>query len=117
MLEADAAQENSPYPPQKCSGYQPNLLPQIQSVNDLEIVLLKLIKSLTVNQPRKVVTISRLSHKFHDSYKQPLRVVMRNLCPDLKLIELLQTVPGLQVQKVGNDWQIAVEDRAVQPSP
>ena len=34
---------------------------------------------------------------------------MRNICPHMKLIKLLQTIPNLYVQKVDYYWQVTVE--------
>ncbi len=106
--KAEGTEENVLYQAQKISEYQPNLVPEIRSVNDLEIALIEIVRSLIGNDPKKFVTIAVLSKKFCDYYKQPIRVVMRSVCPDMKLIELLQTVPSLHVQKVDNDWQVRV---------
>lgn len=108
MLKAEGAEDISHPQVQRISEYQPILIPEIKSVNDLEIALIEIIKSLTANHPKKIVTIAVLSKKFHDYYKQPIRSV----CPDIKLIKLLQTIPSRPVQKVDNDWQITVEDHS-----
>ena len=71
--------------------------------------MIEIINRLTVNHPNKNVTIAALSKKIHDDYKQPIRTVIRSVCPDMKLIELLQSIPSLDVQKVDNDWRITVE--------
>jgi hypothetical protein len=88
---------------------QPILLPEIKSINDLEIALIEIIKSLMENHPKKAGTIVLLSRKFHNLYGQPIRTVIRNVCSDMRLIDLLQTIPNLQVQEVENDWQITLE--------
>lgn len=113
MLQDSGAEEISPRQVHRISEYPPILVFDIKSVTDLEIAFLEIIKSLTTNHPKKIVTIAVLSKKFHDYYKQPIRTVMRSVCPDMKLIELLQTIPSLYVQKVDNDWQITVEDHSV----
>ncbi|PSB18015.1 hypothetical protein C7B65_16840 [Phormidesmis priestleyi ULC007] len=109
MLKAEGAEENVPCHAQKISEHQLNLVPEIESANDLEIALAEIIRSLTANNPKKFVTIAVLSKKFCDYYKQPIRVSMRSICPGIKLIELLQSVPSLHVQKVDNDWQVSVK--------
>lgn len=109
MLKAEGAEDISHPQFQRISEYQPILVADIQSVNDLEIALIEIIKSLTANHPKKIVTIAVLSKKFHDYYKQPIRSVIRSVYADMKLIKLLQTIPSLHVQKVDNDWQITVE--------
>ena len=114
MLKAEGAEEILPHQAQRISEYQPILVSEIKSVNDLEVALIEIIKSLTVIYPKKTVTIAVLSKKFCDYYKQPIRSVIRSVCPDTKLIELLQTIPSLYVQKVDNDWQITVEAHSVE---
>jgi hypothetical protein len=113
MLQDSGAEEISPRQVQRISEYQPILVFDIKSVTDLESAFIEIIKSLTINHPKKIVTIALLSKKIHDYYKQPIRTVIRSVCPDLKLIELLQTIPSLHVQKVDNDWRITVEDHSV----
>ncbi|MEG4533293.1 hypothetical protein [Microcoleus sp. D2_18a_D3] len=109
IVKAEGTEDISPRQVQRISKYQRILILDIKSVNDLEIALIEIIESLMVNQPENFVTIAVLSKKFHEDYKQPIRTVIRSVCPDLKLIEILQTLPSLHVQKVDNDWQITVE--------
>ncbi|MCW6049698.1 hypothetical protein K4039_06280 [Lyngbya sp. CCAP 1446/10] len=97
----------------RISAIKPILVPSIKSVNDLESALIEIINRLMANHPNKNVTTAILSKKFHDDYKQPIRTVIRSVCPDMKLIELLQTIPSLHVQKVDNDWQITVENYSI----
>lgn len=113
ILQDEGAEDISPREFQIISEYQPILVAEIKSIIDLEIALIEIIKSLTANHPKIFVTIAILSKKFHDYYKQPIRTVIRTVCPDLKLIELLQTITSLYVQKNDNDWQVTVEDHSV----
>lgn len=113
ILKAEGVEDISPREFQRISEYQPILVVEIKSVTDLEIALIEIIKSLTANHPKIFVTIAVLSKKFRDYYKHPIRTVIRSVCPDMKLIELLQTIPSLYVQKVNNDWRITVEDHSV----
>ena len=89
--------------------YQPILVPEIKSIDDFEFALMEIIKSLTADRPKQFVTIAILSKKFCDYYRQPIRSVRRSVCPDIKLIDLLQTIPNLHLQKVDNDWQIKLK--------
>lgn len=100
MLKAEDAEKISKYQAQKLPDpeYQPNLIPKIKSINDLEFILVELVRSLTANNPKKFVTIAVISKKFCTYYKQPIRTVIRSICPDLKLIELLQAIPRAPVQ-------------------
>lgn len=91
------------------SEYQPILVPEIKSVDELEGVLVEIIRSLTINQPKQFVTVATLSKKFRDHYEQPIRAVVRTVCPDIKLIELIQTIPNLHTQKIDDDWHITLK--------
>lgn len=108
MLKAEGSEEILSRQSPKILEYQPILIPEIKSVDDLEIALMEIIKSLTINHPKQFATIAALSKKFHDHYGQPIRAVVRSVCPDMKLINLLQTIPNLHVQEVDNDWQITL---------
>ncbi|MBD1942569.1 hypothetical protein H6F50_09405 [Coleofasciculus sp. FACHB-712] len=108
-LEAKDAKETPHYQKQKILESHPNLLAEISSENDLEVALIEIIRSLTENNPKKFVTIAVLSNKFCGYYKQPIRAVMRTMCPDMRLIELLQANPSLFVQKVDDGWQVTIE--------
>lgn len=108
MLKAEGAEEISFQPSQGISGYQPVLIPEIKSAADLGIVLIEIIKSLTANHPEQFSTVAALSQKFRDYYGQPIRTVVRSVCPDIKLIDLLQTMPNLHVQEVDHEWQITL---------
>ncbi|HEY9625814.1 MAG TPA: hypothetical protein V6C84_00795 [Coleofasciculaceae cyanobacterium] len=91
---------------QSPSRQQDCLVPEISSVNDLELALIEIIRSLTATHPNEVIALTLLSYKFSDRHHQPIRAVMRRVCPDMRLAELLQTVPGLEVQRVNDDWQV-----------
>ncbi len=108
-LKSEGAEDIADYQPHKILEQQLNLVPEIKSVDDLKLSLIEIIKSLTANNQTKFVTIAVLSKKFCDYYRQPIKVVMRNICPHMKLIELLQTIPNLYVQKVDCDGQVTVE--------
>ncbi|HEY9628454.1 MAG TPA: hypothetical protein V6C84_14225 [Coleofasciculaceae cyanobacterium] len=91
-------------------------VPEISSVNDLERALIEIIQSLTVIHPNKVIALTPLSCKFSDRYQQPIRAVMRRVCPDMRLAELLQTVPGLEVHKVNDGWQVSLVHQNSHPN-
>ena len=73
----------------------------IKSLNDLEIVLTGIIQQLMINSPNENVTIVNLSKEFYAHYDRPIRAVMRSICPDMRLIEVLQSIPNLHSQFCG----------------
>ena len=110
------AEDRLPCQTQSSSSQQLCLVPKISSVNDLELALIEIIQSLTATHPNEVVALTRLSLKFSDRYQQPIRAVMRRVCPDMRLAELLQTVPDLEVQRVNDDWQVSLVHQNSHPN-
>jgi hypothetical protein len=110
LLKAEGAEEVLTRQAQRISERQSILVSEIKSVNDLKVALIEIIKSLIAIYPKKTVTIAVLSNTFYAHYRQPIRAVIQDVCPDTKLIELLQTIPSLHVHKVDSDWQITAED-------
>ncbi len=114
MLKAEDAKEISKYQPQKRLELQINRIDEIKSINDLEFVLMEIIRFLMANNPIKIVTVAALSKEFLNYYNQPIITVVKKRCPDIKLIELLQTIPNLHVQKVDDGWQITIEAHSME---
>ncbi len=109
VLKAEGAKEISPPLARGICKYQPTLVPEIKSVDDLEIALMEIMKGLMINHGRESITIGELGKNFFDYYKQPIRTMMRRVCPEMKLVELLQTIPSLHIQKWDNDWHITIK--------
>lgn len=107
--KAEKAQELRHNQSRKTPNYQVHPLSNIESVDDLKLALIEIVRSLTANNPKNFVTITHLCRKFCDYYQQPIKAVIRNVCPGIKLIKLLQTIPDLSIQKVDDTWQITVD--------
>ena len=93
---------------QSISKCQSVLVPEIKTVKGFEIALIEIVKILTVSYPNKAVTIAVLSQTFYHAYRESVRAVIQSLCLDVTLIELIQTSPSLHIEKVDNEWRIAV---------
>jgi hypothetical protein len=113
-VKAESAEENSRCQAPLKSEHCLSMPTEIKSVNDLEVALTEIIKHLSGNNPNSSVTIAVLSKNFYYYYKQPIKVVVQSTCPSAKLIELLQTIPSLDVQKVDDAWQVAVKPYSVE---
>ncbi|XHX76969.1 MAG: hypothetical protein RBJ76_21400 [Stenomitos frigidus ULC029] len=107
--KAESAEESSRCQAPLKSEFCSSMPTEIKSVNDLKVALTEIIKHLSKNNPKKFVLITVLSRNFYDYYRQPIKPVVQSMCPGIKLIELLQTIPSLNVQKVDDVWQVAVE--------
>lgn len=109
MLKAEGASFQQAQERSEC---QPITVSEIQSVDDLKVALTEIIQSLTTHHPQQIATVAALGEVFRDLYGQPIRSAMRSVCPDTKLIDLLQTIPTLRVQQVDQEWQITLDIQA-----
>jgi hypothetical protein len=98
MLENEGAEriDSKPYP--KPSAYHPILPSRLFSIHDLELALTEILKCLTSHHPEKVTTISALSKKFYAHYRQPIRTTVRNICPEMMLVDVLKMMPAFHIQ-------------------
>lgn len=96
-LRLEEARRADFYQAEKEAECQPIQLPEINLVDDLAIALKQLIGQLTAKNPQTPVTIAALSRQFSLDYQQPIRPVLRTICPGLTLISLLQMIPDLVV--------------------
>ena len=87
-------------------------IPEIHSIDDFEAVLVEIIRSLTTNPDAEKVPLATVCNGFLRLYNQPVRILRCKVAPDMTLVELLQTIPGLQVQKEEGIWQIAIVKEA-----
>jgi len=116
MLKAEGAQEiptrwsrpsrrERPKPPKE----QPKLVPEINSVADLELALIGITKILVT--PENAVEVATLCNKFCEYYG-PIKSVMRQVYPDIKLINYLQTIAALDVREINGKWQITIKNES-----
>jgi hypothetical protein len=101
---------NSPHlePLETIQEYSIRLPSEISSINDFEIYLIEIVRILTKNNSNNFVSVAVLSRKFCNCYGQPIRSVMRTICPDMKLVELLQVIPDLHVENIEDDFKITI---------
>ncbi|VXD16335.1 hypothetical protein [Planktothrix paucivesiculata] len=81
---------------------------KIQSQDDFKFSLVEIVKYLLSNSPENYVKIDELNKIFYSNYGQYLREVRRNIFPDIKLIDILQTIPELKLEKIEDTWQITL---------
>ncbi len=97
--------------PPVCAN-QPIALPDIiTTVDDLETAIAAIVKGCLRDRHQPCVTVAMLSQQFRVAYQEPIRVAIRRVCPDMRLIDLLQTMPQLQVQGVDHTAQITLKDQ------
>lgn len=87
---------------------QPNLVPEIKSVQDFELALIAITKILIT--PQSAVEVATLYNKFCEYYG-PIKAMMRQVCPGIKLINYLQTIAALDVREIDGKWQVTLNDQ------
>jgi hypothetical protein len=97
-----------PRPIKKNSSYRPKYPTKIISQDDLKCTLVEMVRNLSRNKTENPITIDQLNNKFYKNYGQNLRDVRRKICPDLNLVNLLQTIPELKLEKINDTWQITL---------
>lgn len=101
MLDNEGATRLPPRPSINTLTYRstyPLTLPsRLLSADDLKFALTEILKHLTHNHPKKETTVSALSKIFYNHYRQPIRTVVRSLCPGMTLIDVLKIIPNLEV--------------------
>lgn len=81
---------------------------RIRSIDELESALIELIRNSIASGPNHSVTLSALSKDFSTFYGQPIRPLLREVCPGWKLIDLLQASPRLCISEMNGCWQITL---------
>jgi hypothetical protein len=72
---------------------------KIKSQDDFKFCLVEIVKYLLSNNPENYVKIDELNKIFYSNYGQYLREVRRNIFPDIKLVDILQTIPEIKLEK------------------
>jgi hypothetical protein len=85
-------------------------IPDINSIDDFKAILVEIVRSLTTKTDSQSVPLATVCHVFFGLYKQPIRTIRCTVAPDMQLVDLLQTIPDLQIQKNEGGWQIALCD-------
>jgi hypothetical protein len=81
---------------------------KIKSQDDFKFYLVEIVKYLLSNNPGNYIKIDELNKMFYSNYGQYLREVRCNIFPDIKLIDILQTIPELKLEKIEYTWQITL---------
>lgn len=106
MLENEGATRMFSSPSPKHSAHQPTLPSRLSSIDDLELALTEILKRLTSGHPEKATTVTALSKTFYDDYRQPIHTVIRSLCPDMMLMDMLEMMSSLEVLENDNGEMI-----------
>ncbi|VXD12853.1 hypothetical protein PL8927_210016 [Planktothrix serta PCC 8927] len=87
---------------QKNISDRSNYPDQIISKDDFKRALIEIVKA------KRFVDFDELNREFYKIYNQSIRGFRLKLFPDLKLIDILQTIPELKLEKIQNTLQITL---------
>lgn len=102
LVKAEGVEEKKTSRLQPSTGpstYEPRILTSITSSHDLQAALIEIIKGLTCYDSRRATTIGMLTKRFYICYKQPLRMVVRTVCSDMMLIDVLKLMPEIEIEE------------------
>ena len=80
----------------------------IDSCEDLEEALYRIIQSLTDESFSKFVDVQMLSAYFYKIYSKPIKPVVNELAPGLKLIDFIQCSDRFLVKQSGKFREVAI---------
>ncbi|MEG5044595.1 NYN domain-containing protein [Microcoleus sp. B4-C1] len=104
----------SPPPPilnqENLNNHQPApaTLTDINSLEDLERALVKIVGDLTDNSPENSVFLSNVGSEFHRQYGKQITQIIKDFNLGKKFTKFLQSCASLQLKKAEKGWQVSL---------
>ncbi len=104
----------SPPPPrlnkenQNNTATAPATLTDINSLEDLEKALVKIVSDLTGNSPDHSVFLSNVGSEFHRQYGKQITQIIKDFNLGRKFPKFLQSCTSLQLTKAEKGWQVSL---------
>jgi hypothetical protein len=104
----------SPPPPilskENLNNYQapPAKLTDINSLEDLESALVKIVSDLTDKSPHNSVFLSNVGSEFHKQYGKQITQIIKEFNLGRKFPKFLQSCTSLQLKKAEKGWQVSL---------
>jgi hypothetical protein len=86
----------------------PSSLTDINSLEDLEIALVKIVGDLTDNSPKNSVFLSNVGSEFHRQYGKQITQIIKEFNLSRKFPKFLQSCTSLQLKKAEKGWQVSL---------
>ena len=94
---------------QELDDSQNNLPLEINSLEDLEQVLVALVQELTVNSPSNAIYLEAIGTEFNKKYGQPINIVIKdNLKFNGSLLKILQSFKSFKLEQKKGKWWVAI---------
>ncbi|MGB3405279.1 MAG: NYN domain-containing protein [Microcoleaceae cyanobacterium] len=85
-------------------------LPTIQSLEDLEKALVKILQDLLAESAENCVSLSVLGSYFNRQYGQAITSVIKQFLPGGKLTKFIEVSNSFQLEKNGSGWNVCLSD-------
>ena len=86
----------------------PARLTDINSLEDLEKALVKIVSELTKNSPQNYVFLSNVGSEFHKQYGKQITQIIKEFNLGRKFPKFLQSCTSLQLKKAEKGWQVSL---------
>ncbi|HSF73173.1 MAG TPA: NYN domain-containing protein [Microcoleus sp.] len=86
----------------------PASLTEINSLEDLERALVKIVGDLTDNSPENSVFLSNVGSEFHRQYGKQITQIIKDFNLGRKFTKFLQSCASLQLKKAEKGWQVSL---------
>ena len=83
-------------------------LTDINSLEDLEKALVKIVSDLTENSPHNSVFLSNVGSEFHKQYGKQITQIIKDFNLGRKFPKFLQSCTSLELQKTEKGWQVSL---------
>ncbi len=87
----------------------PASLTDINSLEDLETALVKIVGDLTDNSPNNSVFLSNVGSEFHRQYGKQITQIIKDFNLGRKFPKFLQSCDSLQLKKAEKGWQVSLK--------
>ncbi|MEG3843007.1 NYN domain-containing protein [Microcoleus sp. herbarium14] len=87
----------------------PATLTDINSLEDLERAIVKIVGDLTGNSPENYVFLSNVGSEFHRQYGKQITQIIKDFNLGRKFPKFLQSCDSLQLKKAEKGWQVSLK--------
>ncbi|MEG3859774.1 OST-HTH/LOTUS domain-containing protein [Microcoleus sp. herbarium12] len=92
----------------KTTPAAPATLTDINSLEELEKALVKIVSDLTGNSPENSVFLSNVGSEFHRQYGKQITQIIKEFNLGRKFPKFLQSCNSLQLKKTDKGWQVSL---------
>ncbi len=88
---------------------EPSSLETINSLEDLETAIVKIVSDLTGNSSTNSVFLSNVGSEFHRQYGKQITQIIKEFNLSRKFPKFLQSCTSLQITKAEKGWQVSIK--------